>query len=202
MNKSIVKRLSLFSLFVGCGLLVLSAVLFGSTLIREKQAEADLTQLAEQIEALLPEYRNGVPEDITDTVMPVLEIDGQDFLGLLEIPDYHVKLPVYANWDADQCYFRPARFTGSAYDGTLVIDGNYTDKQFGFADQIDVGADVIFTDMRGQRFYNTVIRIQHADDVKTENLQSEEDALILFVKKNDGYLIMHCATRAHSTLQQ
>lgn len=192
MNKRMVKRLSLFSLFIGCGLLVLSAVLFVSAFIREKQAEADLPRLAEQIEALLPEYQNGIPEDVTDTVMPVIEIDGQDFLGLLEIPDYHVKLPVYADWNTDKCYFRPARFAGSAYDGTLVIGGNYTDQQFGFADQIDVGASIIFTDVRGQRFCDTVIRIQHAEDVKTETLQSEEDTLTLFVKGKGGYLIVRC----------
>ena len=122
-----------------------------------------------------------------------VEIDGIDVIGLLELPGRGIKLPVSAEWDSSEQSFRPARFMGSVYDGTLIVGGRSADGNFDFIDQLDAGEELTFTDMTGRVFRYTVHKIRHADNARAETLADSESALTLFVKKNGAFLIVRCA---------
>lgn len=125
--------------------------------------------------------------------MAAVEIDGIDVIGLLELPGRGIKLPVSAEWDSSEQSFRPARFMGSVYDGTLIVGGRSADGNFDFIDQLDAGEELTFTDMTGRVFRYTVHKIRHADNARAETLADSESALTLFVKKNGAFLIVRCA---------
>lgn len=161
-------------------------------LTREKQGAADIPSLVEKIEAALPERSAGVMEKRADSTMAAVEIDGVDMIGLLELPGRGIKLPVAAEWDSSQQGFRPAKFSGSVYDGTLIVGGSSEAGNFDFADQLDAGEEVTFTDMTGRIFRYTVRKISHADNARAETLADAEDMLTLFVKKNGTFLIVRC----------
>ena len=122
-----------------------------------------------------------------------VEIDGIDVIGLLELPGRGIKLPVSAEWEGSEQSFRPARFMGSVYDGTLIMGGRSADGNFDFIDQLDAGEELTFTDMTGRVFRYTVHKIRHADNARAETLADSESALTLFVKKNGAFLIARCA---------
>ena len=119
----------------------------------------------------------------TPSSLAAVEIDGIDVIGLLALPGRGIKLPVSAEWDSSEQSFRPARFMGSVYDGTLIVGGHSKDGNFDFIDQLDAGEELTFTDMFGRVFRYTVRKIRHADNARAETLADSESALTLFVKK-------------------
>lgn len=143
-----------------------------------------------KIEAAMPERSAGVQEDRTDNNMPVIEIDGVDFIGLLELPDRDIKLPVRAQWSGNlSC---PERYMGSIYNGTLIVGGDYDADGFDFADRADAGERVTFTDMDGQVYALSIRRIRHMKEISADRLKNDDSTLTLFVKKDGAYLIIEC----------
>lgn len=186
------KGLSILLITLGVLLLGAAAILF---VVRQadKQRAAGIPSLIEKIEAALPERSAGVIENRADSAMAAVEIDGIDVIGLLELPGRGIKLPVSAEWDSSEQSFRPARFMGSVYDGTLIVGGRSEDGNFDFIDQLDAREELTFTDMIGRVFRYTVRKICHADNARAETLADSESALTLFVKKNGAFLIVRCA---------
>ena len=187
------KGLSILLVMLGVLLLAAAAIVFVVRQAQDKQRAADIPSLIEKTEAALPERSAGVIENRADSAMAAVEIDGIDVIGLLELPGRGIKLPVSAQWDSSEQSFRPARFMGSVYDGTLIVGGRSEDGNFDFIDQLDAGEELTFTDMIGRVFRYTVRKICHADNARAETLADSESALTLFVKKNGAFLIVRCA---------
>jgi len=153
---------------------------------------ADIPGIVKKIEAALPERSAGIIEKRADNTMPSVEIDKTDFIGLLALPERNITLPVGAVWDSSGRGFRPAKFLGSVYDGSLIIGGAFQTGNFDFADKLEVGEKITFTDMTGRVFRYTVGRISHSDNAKAETLRDSDYELTLFVKKENAFLILRC----------
>ena len=123
-------------------------------------------KILEKMEQILPETTPGIPGTQLDTAMPVLQIQGKDYVAMIDVPAYGITLPVADTWDANRLHVTPSRYFGSAYNGTLVIGGSDHDRQFAFCSKIQHGAEIAVTDMTGETFTYTVGRIdrsKHAD---------------------------------------
>ena len=186
------KTLSILCVILGTLLLGAAVVFFTVRQAEKKRSAADLPLMVNALEAALPERTAGVIEQRTDSTMPAVEIGGLDFIGLLELPGRGIRLPVAAQWSSSDLGFRPARYAGSVYDGTLIIGGSSEADNFGFADQLDAGEEIAFTDMTGSVFRYTVRKVSHADSAETDTLADPDDALTLFVKKDGRFLIVRC----------
>lgn len=175
------------------GALIMAAVLALAAIMLVKAGQKrDIQSILNRIEAVMPEQRTpAIIERSSDSRMPAIEIDDNDFIGILELPGRGVKLPVAAAWSKSPWAFRPARYVGSAYDGTLIIGGSSENGNFGFADSVDAGETVIFTDITGKVFTYEIARVNHADNATAETLRSDA-SLTLFVNKNGGYIIIRC----------
>lgn len=146
-----------------------------------------------QMNELLPERTQGVPGIYPNTAMPVLEIDGADYVAMVDVPAFGITLPVADQWDSDKLYRSPARFFGSAYNGTLIVGGVDNSRQFGFSDKIEHGATVIVTDQTGAQFTYTVYRVDRAKHAETQWLMSADCDLTLFCY--DVYSMEYIAIR-------
>lgn len=186
------KALSILCVLLGALLIGAAAVFFTVRQAGKKQNAAELPSIVEALEAALPERRAGVPEQRTDSTMAAVEIGGLDMIGLLELPGRGIRLPVAAQWEGSDGGFRPARYMGSVYDGTLIIGGS--SDSFAFISLLDAGEEITFTDMTGSVFRYTVRKISHADNARTDTLADPDDALTLFAKKDGGFLIVRCET--------
>ena len=82
------------------------------------------TEAAHRLQMLTAEPIAGVIGDYAHEEMPRLELSGRDYIGLIELPEYGVSLPVAADWDTGLFPFRPACYSGTLYSGTLVIGGS------------------------------------------------------------------------------
>lgn len=133
---------------------------------------------AKKIQSLLQERTRGMPEMYPDAPMPVLEIDGKDYIALLEIPAFGLTLPVADVWDRSQT----SRFWGSVYAEPLVIGGTDYPRQFDFCDKIENGTTVTVTDMTGAQFTYKVARVDRAKHAETQWLTSANWDLTLFCR--------------------
>ena len=186
------RKLSL-PLILGLVLLLAGLGIGGFFGIRMYLGNQKSQDVVARLEALLPESTPGLPGIYSNTVMPVLEIDGTDYVAMLEIPDYGVKLPVSDGWDQKNLYAIPSRFSGSAYDNTLVIGGGNDLQQFSFCNQIDIGQSVLITDMTGAQFSYTVATVDRAKHAEAQWLEEGDFGLTLFCA--DVYSMEYIAVR-------
>lgn len=182
---------------LGCLLIACSLVLLGVLQMQTKQAEHTNADLVQTIETILPERKEGTKDVEQKSEMPALELQSEDFIALLEIPSYGLKLPVCNVWDKGKVVSYPCRFYGTVYNGTLVIGGYDQPGQFDFFDRIQNDAVVTVTDMTGSTFSYVVDRVERSTSADAEILIDDEADLTLFVRDAQvlEYIILRCTMK-------
>ena len=87
-----------------------------------------------------------------DMEMPVKKVNGNYYIGVLEIPKYELELPIMSDWSYPKLRVAPCRYYGSAYTGDMVICGHNYARYFGNLQNLKTGDEVRFTDMDGNVF--------------------------------------------------
>ncbi|MBQ2785032.1 MAG: hypothetical protein IJF02_00800 [Oscillospiraceae bacterium] len=187
------KRRKPFLLILGTCLIVFSLCCVIVVQFQQYHGAKNCQEVVMEMNKLLPDRTPGVSGAYSDSVMPVLEINGADYVALLEIPSQSVVLPVADQWNSMGLSNSPARFSGSAYDKSLVIGGVDHPRQFGFCDEIEHDAVLNITDMTGAQFSYIVSRIDRSKHAQTQWLQNEEYDLTLFCRS--AYSMEYIAVR-------
>lgn len=112
--------------------------------------------------------------------MPTLEIDGQEYIGTLEIPALEMALPVLSEWSYPNLKIAPCRYTGSVYLNSLIIAAHNYTRHFGSLKNIHVGDEVRFTDVDGNTFYYEASVVEQLDPTAIEELKAGDWSLSLF----------------------
>lgn len=162
-------------LVLGIVLVLIGCVLAVVLLIRARIGADNTRAVVEQMNMLLPQRSVGTPDSYPHSQMPILEIDGVDYVAMIEIPSMNVNLPVADKWDGAKLFESPARFYGSAYRAPLVIGGTDDAHQFAFCSSIDNGTSVVVTDMLGAQFSYTVTRVDRSETAETLWLIGDAD---------------------------
>jgi hypothetical protein len=159
------------------------------------KSERNAIRYVNAIRERIPEPQGAVPEERRDNAMSTLSIDGIDFVGILEFPQYGSALPVCADWGKPSKY--PCCFTGSVYDRSIQIGSTSQKGQYDFYRDISVGDRVLFTDMEGNRFTYAVTGIRHEKNADQSTLHKKESSLTLFIKNIYAfeYIIIYCDVR-------
>lgn len=185
------KYRSVFCLIIGSLLIVTALCVMVFHTVGKEQKRYDAKRALAKVEELLPTVEEAFPEERSKDYMPAMEIDGLNIAGILEVPKYSVKLPLRATWDSGAASALPCRYTGSVYNGTLVIGADGADGQFGCASKMDAGDLLFITDMEGGRYRYAVEKIEHSKSVKDEKLMAGDYDLTVFVKMARGeYLLV------------
>lgn len=164
-------------------LLTLSAFLLaGYNKAIQFKAEKTSKGIVKQLEAL-----NITPLHIKnpDMEMPVEKADGYDCVGILEIPDLNLKLPVLSEWNYKNLRAAPCRYTGNIYNDNLIICAHNYNKHFGNIKKLKIGDKVTFTDMYGNVFR---FKVNSEETVKpdAENIKTGNWDLTLFTCNSAG----------------
>ena len=191
------KRKFPFFLVLGICLLFISVSIVVVFQVRMHMGVAQRQRILSGMEQLLPERTSGAPESQLASAMPVLEIEGADYVAILEVPSCDVTLPVADLWNGNKLSSSPRRFYGSAYDNTLIIGGADDPRQFGFCDKIELGASITVTDMTGAQFSYTVSKVDRGKHADPQWLMNADYALTLFCR--DVYSMEYIAVRCNLT---
>lgn len=116
----------------------------------------------------------------SDEEMPSLEVEGNQYIGILELPSLDLVLPVMSDWSYSKLKLSPCRFFGSAYQDNLIIAAHNYPMHFGSLKNMSVGDEILFTDMDGRLFSYTVSEFQLLDSMEIDELNAGEWDLTLF----------------------
>ena len=168
------------SILIIPGLLLITAALSLTifNLYDEYRAEQSVNQV---LSRMAPQEDTMLEGEIPDYLlnpameMPVETIDGRDYIGTLQIPSLDLKLPVLSSWNYPNLRVAPCRYTGSAYQGNLIIAAHNYPSHFGNLKHLQEGETVLFTDADGNRFTYQVVVRETLEPTAIDEMESEED---------------------------
>ena len=200
------------TIFITAGSLLLAAALLlvGYNLYDEYRAGQTANHVLEALQQQMPETpsddlqtpENSILEqtEIPDYVlnpdmeMPTQEIEGNDYIGVLEIPSLGLSLPVLSEWSYPRLKLAPCRYHGSAYTGSLTIAAHNYRTHFGPVRDVSAGTQVFFTDVKGRRFSYEVSAVETIETTAIEDAVSEAWDLTLITCTPGGQarVAVHC----------
>ena len=173
------------------GLLIGAALLLSIYNVYDaKRAEETAVSASKQMKEELQKITE-VPKsaEIPDYVlypeleMPVMEIDGEFYIGVLEVPSLELSLPVIGNeWSEAKMKKAPCLYEGSAYMKNMIIVGHNYRSHFSKLKTLEPGTEICFTDAEGNQFAYTMewVEIIEETDVEAMSAGTEEWDLTLF----------------------
>lgn len=185
------KRKGTLLMTVGAVLILAAAALTGYNLLQSGTAKVASAKVVRALEEriVLPEKspeEASVPETQPDYVrfpgmeMPILTVDGRDYIGTLQIPVLDLELPVIADWSYDALKVAPCRYQGSAYDGGLILMAHNFNSHFGRLKELRPGDFVFFTDTEGNKFSYQVADLEELPGTAVEDMEEGGWDLTLF----------------------
>ena len=161
----------------------------------QKAAVQIMPQLVQQIrentvaetvgpqDAFVPELELQKPVALLteeDKKMTEVEIDGNLYIGYLSIPALNLELPIMSDWSYAQLQIAPCRYHGSIRGEDLVLMAHNYRSHFGYINRLELGDQVIFTDMDGKTTVYTVVGQDILDPSAVEVITAGEYDLTLF----------------------
>lgn len=149
----------------------------------ERAAESVVVRLEEAISEKT-ELETAPAEEKRE--MPTIEIDGNFYIGVVEIPSLNLLLPVMADWSDEKLKTAPCRYSGSYFENDLVIAGHNYARHFSPLKWIEVGSEVLFTDVEENVHYYTVAWTEPLMPQEVEEMMSGDWDLTLFTCTTGG----------------
>lgn len=115
-----------------------------------------------------------------DMEMPVLRIDGVDYIGILTVPSLGLELPVAGNWSYPNLRRSPCRYKGSVYSNDMIIAGHNYSRHFGGLKNLAIGEEISFRDVDGHIFQYQVDDIETIPGTAVEDMDAGEWDMTLF----------------------
>ena len=150
----------------------------------KSQNISDEGEQAEGSDGQIPDYQLNPEMEMPEITLE--DLDGAACIGVLEIPEIDLKLPVLSEWSYPLLKKAPCRYSGSAYLDNLVIAAHNYRTHFGKLKELETGDEVIFTDAAGNRFEYKVAAVEALTPQSVEDMTSGEWALSLFTCTLDG----------------
>lgn len=92
--------------------------------------------------------------------MQTKTIDGIKYIGVLEVPELSLQLPVMSHWSLAGLKIAPGRYKGSVYKRNIIIAGHNYRSHFSRLKTLDIGSKIWFIDVEGNRFEYKVSDIE------------------------------------------
>lgn len=168
------------------GLLLIAAALFltGYNIWDGKRAGKSTDRILKEMSDTVK--GNPVEEEKPDYVknpgmeMPMVQIDGRRYIGILSIPAVQMELPVMSEWSYPGLRIAPCRYSGSVYSGHMVIAAHNYSTHFGLLKKVSIGDEVRFTDAEGHVFSYQVAGMETLMPTAVEDMDVESWPLTLF----------------------
>ena len=170
----------LVCIVLGVVLLLAAGGLYAYNRYEDAHAGAEaltvVADLQQKVETPEPETESGP----LDPELPVVEIDGNEYVGEISIPAIGIDLPVMSEWSYPRLKIAPCRQFGSSRTDDLVIAAHNYESHFGKIGTLALGDEVRFTDMDGIENHYTVSAIEVHDPTDVEAVEHSGHDLVLY----------------------
>ena len=177
------KRFGLLLMLFGALLMTASMVLYLHNVREDREAGERAQQVVEQMKPSptpIPMVEVSPTPKPPKTTMPVVEIDGNGYIGYVAIPTLEIELPVMSDWSYEKLRVAPCRHAGATFSEDLVIAAHNYDQHFGGLKNLQIGDSVTFTDMDGDVFSYQVALVETVAPTAVEQVLESEYALVLY----------------------
>ncbi len=161
--------------------------------IEQRQAE----QLSNHVLAQMTQMQenSNKTELLENGEIPEIEIDGERYIGCLNIPDLELELPVMSNWSYPQLKKAPCRYSGSIRQKNLVILGHRYKKHFGKLKDLKIGAPIELRGVDEKITAYNVVSIETVKPTNVDEVTSGKYELTLFTCTYSGKYrtVIHCS---------
>ena len=140
-----------------------------------QEALAEWPEIPPRAEESLPDYQIDPTRE-----MPIVNLQGIDCIGRLQIPSLSLDLPVASEWSYPTLKKVPCRYSGSAYQENLVIAAHNYRSHFARIRNLEPGASVVLTDGDGNEFHYAVAAIEILPPTAVEEITACDFPLTLF----------------------
>ncbi len=144
-------------ILIGAALIILAAMIVKNNFDESASAGAASDEM---LAGIIDQMPSAVMPGNESGPMPVVDFGGRSFVGTVEIPSLGLLLPIQDEWSTDNARISVCRYKGSVYDHDLIVCGHNYIEHFGTLPDLEIGADVIVTDMNGMSFYFQVSNIE------------------------------------------
>ena len=190
------KKAGIVFVILGAVLILSALLLFLYNQQENEKAGQESEHLAEEVQIIIEErvkateptisieIEQEATEPVTEPVkldpeLPVVEIEGYEYVGFLAIPHLVMELPVMSDWDYSRLKISPCRQEGSSRTDDLVIAAHNYKTHFGALKDFQGGEEIHFTDMDGIINFYSVVKVEklNPQDVMVV-LESEHDLVL------------------------
>ena len=113
-------------------------------------------------------------------LMPSCPIDGEEYIGVLQIPKLGLELPVLKEWSMPLLQQAPCLYYGSVYTRDMVICAHNYSTHFGRLTELSVGDELLFFGADGQLHSYVVAEFETLAPTDVEYMTDGEWPLTLF----------------------
>lgn len=165
------RMLSIGALVIGMGLMLGAGALVWQNQTQEHVAQETSQAVVEEFAQQLVVHSEQIivarsVEEVLEETEPVTEVNGEQYLGVLSLPDLNLTLPVASTWDYSKLQTTPCRLDGTVEEGTLIIAAHNYAAHFGTIGTLELGAEATFLDAAG---------VSHQYALVAQELLAEED---------------------------
>lgn len=161
-------------------------------------SETEAGEIGETMEARIEETTEEAIQEATEETMaetalplqeremPTVELNGYRYIGVLEVPNLELSLPVMEQWDYDRLKISPCRFAGNLYTDDLVICAHNYPQHFSSLKYVPLGTEIQFTDAEGAVFRYAVTGFDTLGHNDVERMVTGDWDLTLFTCDTGG----------------
>ena len=198
------KKVGIIFIIVGLIIIVSSVVAHCHNMNVDKQAEENaqqtLVRLKNVMQTTLVREEPEIPEEpevteepeepeeprVIEKEMPVIEIDGMEYIGYISIPKIEIELAIAAELNDDLLLLAPCRYVGSAYMNNLVVAAHNFVSNFGELKTLSDGDEVTLTDVNGNVFRYEVKAVEKLSATSVDKMINSEYDFTLFTCTKGG----------------
>jgi len=185
-------------LFITVGLVALLTAggLHYKNILEDKKAMEISNRDVPRFLELMPHNEESAPEEVSneESKMSELEIDGENYIGILSIPVLSLDLLVNAEWSYPLLKLTPCRYSGSVDENSLVIAAHNYNSHFGKLKNLNVDDLVTFTDAFGVEHSYKVVELETVKPTSVDEVIDSSFDLTFFTcnYNGDARVVVRC----------
>lgn len=179
MNKKKWFRL-LSILFIGGAVLLIARNTYLDVSARKRAEQVVAEIKEEQVES------ESFPVEEKEQLIFEKEVNGEPFIGYLEIPKLNKEIPVTAEWDEELLKEYANLYSGRYYTDPLIIMATNYKAYFGEISTLEKGDQVFLVDVVGRTRIFQVEEKEVIDGSKVEEIRNDYYPLTIFTSTLDG----------------
>ena len=182
-------RRGMMSMILGLLLIVAALSLTGYNLWEDKKAGDVAQDALAQLTPMITNVAKTTVSDVEeypdyilnpDMDMPETSLNGKNYIGVLKILSLDIELPVLGQWSYSNLKIAPCLYSGTAYNGNMVICAHNYQSHFGQLKNISIGDLITFTDIDGNVFAYRVLEVETLQSAAVEEMISDDYDFTLF----------------------